>query len=185
MKILTPNNRICLTFVLLATFIVLLPNLDNGWVNWDDHKYVLENPLIRSLAVENIAAIFTQREFMGNYHPLTLLSLAVDFSLFGLDARGYHATNLLLHLANTALVFWLFTLLGLRSAAAALVALLFGVHPMHLESVAWISARKDVLYGLFFLSGLIAYLNFLLRAESRSKFYICLLYTSPSPRDPE
>jgi tetratricopeptide (TPR) repeat protein len=160
----------------LLTLIVLLPNLNNGWVNWDDPDYVLNNALIRPLSVDNVKTIFTALQYQGNYHPLTLLSYAADYAIGGFEPRVYHATNVLWHLANVALVFWLIYLLCGRMEVAGLTALLFGIHPMHLESVAWVSSRKDVLYGFFFLLGLVAYLHHLKSKPGRKPFYwMCML----------
>src|ERR1051325_9147161 len=93
-----------------------------------------------------------------NYHPLTILSLAVNYHFSKLAPYGYHLLNLILHLANTLLVFFFTYKLSRQNVFAAFfVSLFFGIHPMHVESVAWIAERKDVLYTFFFLAGLITY----------------------------
>lgn len=139
------------------------------FTNWDDIQYVTDQPLVKSLSSENIAEIFEPSSaVMLNYHPLTVLSLAIDYS------RGYDdldntlkidpfvATNLLLHLLNVFLVFILvFKLSNKKLWAAVIASALFAIHPMHVESVAWISGRKDVLYGFFFLLSCWAYLKYL------------------------
>ncbi|MCB9234523.1 MAG: tetratricopeptide repeat protein [Bacteroidia bacterium] len=152
--------------VLLATLLVTGSALKYGFTNWDDGSYVLDNYLIKSLSGGNLRGMFTET-VMGNHHPLTVLSLAIDYALFGLDPTGYHATNLLLHLACTALVFVFFFRLSGRKDLAAGVALLFGIHPMHMETVAWISDRKDLLYTLFFLGGMVTYLRYLLAEKGK------------------
>jgi Tfp pilus assembly protein PilF len=144
--------------ILAITFVAYLPSLDNAFTNWDDPQYVLENPLLPRGDLSEIL----RTPIGGNYHPLTVLSLAADYRRAGLDPAAYHVTNLALHVANTALVFvfvWMLT--RGRRWAAAVTSLLFGIHPMHVESVAWISERKDVLYAFFFLLGLLAYLKYL------------------------
>ena len=108
------------------------------------------------------------------YHPLSILSLAVDYRLFGLDPVGYHAVNLALHLANTLLVFGVLRLLSGSLAAAAAGSLLFGVHPLHVESVAWIAERKDVLSAFFFLGALGAYLRHLGGTRRRAWYLLAL-----------
>ena len=147
-----------LAAILALTFTVYAPSLDNDFTNWDDTQYVLDNPL---LAHPDLGAILTT-PIGANYHPLTILSLAANYRISGLHPGSYHAVNLLLHLANTALVFaFVWMLSGGRRWTAIVTSLFFGIHPMHVESVAWIAERKDVLYAFFFLAGLIAYLEYL------------------------
>ncbi|MGB0932463.1 MAG: hypothetical protein ACPGVB_16895, partial [Chitinophagales bacterium] len=160
----TPSLKfwwLTLGVVLLLTFVVFFPSLQNGFVNYDDTVYVYENPYIQSLSSENLHQIFT-KPMAHNYHPLTMLSLAVNYHFSELNPFGYHLTNLLLHLANVFWVFWLvFWLSGKRIEMSVIVSLLFGIHPMHVESVAWIAERKDVLYAFFFLPALIAYIRYI------------------------
>lgn len=150
--------------VLLITALVFWPSLSNRFVNLDDPQYVLENPVVKEISADHLRAIFTE-QFVGNYQPLTMLSYMIDHSLFGLDPFGYHLVNILLHLANTILVFMiaekLAASLRLKEVRwmGLVTALLFGIHPLHVESVAWISERKDVLYGFFFLLGLHQYIS--------------------------
>jgi len=149
------------------TFIAYLPALSAGFVNWDDQRYVYENALIRSLDLAFIKTIFTTIQ-VSNWHPATMLSFGVDFSLWGDAPFGYHLENVLLHSVNTVLAGLLACRLAEtrgRSGRFAFVAglstaLLFGLHPMHVESVAWVSERKDVLSGLFFLLAMLSYLRY-------------------------
>lgn len=150
------------------TFLVYLPALSGGFVNWDDQRYVYESGLIRSIDFAFIKTIFTTIQ-VSNWHPLTMLSYAVDFALWGLNPLGYHLENNILHAVNTFLAGLLAARLveargrhgSLFAFIAALAtALLFGLHPMHVESVAWVSERKDVLSGFFFLMSLLAYLRY-------------------------
>lgn len=144
--------------ILLLTFLVYLPSLSHGFTNWDDDAYVTENPL---LANPDLAAVM-RTPVSGNRHPLTILSLVLNYRISGLNPGSYHWFNLLLHLANTALVFlFAWKLSRGRFWTAAATSLFFGIHPMHVESVAWVSERKDVLYTLFYLLGLIVYLRYL------------------------
>jgi protein O-mannosyl-transferase len=163
------NTLVPLLVILVITFIAFLPALRNGFVLWDDPEYTFENPLLKNFSHSKIFSFSTF--YMGNYHPLTLLWLHWEVLLFpkgdpalyhGLDPFWFHLNNLLLHVLNTALVFYLVhELFGKKSwKIAAVVALLFGVHPMHVESVAWVSEIKDVLYGAFFLGALLAYTRF-------------------------
>jgi len=141
----------------LLTLLTYWPSFNNGFTNWDDEIYVLYNPLIRDLSLDGVIKIFATPSYMGNYHPVTLLSYALDYKLSGLDPRVLHATSLLLHIASTVLVFIFISLLFGDRSMGFLVGLLFGIHPMHVESVCWLSARKDVLYAFFFLASLISF----------------------------
>jgi len=144
--------------VILVTFLVYIPSLQNGFTNWDDNHYVTTS---RILAHPTFHAILTT-PITGNYHPLTIYSYVLNYKWFGLKPAGYHGINLLLHLANTALVFlFVWRLSRGRFWTSSMTSLLFGIHPMHVESVAWIAERKDVLYAFFYLLGLLAYLRYL------------------------
>jgi protein O-mannosyl-transferase len=168
----------------LTTFLVYLPALRNEFVNWDDNLYIFENPHIRSLD-----AAFFRWAFFGfhvsNWHPLTWISHAVDYAIWGLNPLGHHLTNIILHAVNTALVvvlaLKLFETARERSGqnasasflndrtmliAAGVTGLLFGIHPVHVESVAWVSERKDLLCALFFLLSIINYTKYVGRRES-------------------
>jgi tetratricopeptide (TPR) repeat protein len=132
---------------------------DHGFVDWDDQDYVQENVLVRT---HQYGALLTA-VVSNHYHPLTMLTLARDAGS-PLVATPFLVTSVALHVMNTLLVFWLALRLARgRLAVAGLTALLFGIHPMHVESVAWVSERKDVLYAFFFLAAAIAYLRYLER----------------------
>ena len=142
--------------VALAAF--LSPAIQNGFTNWDDPGYVTANPLIHSLNGSALGRIFTT-PVMGNYHPLTILSYAIEYAFLGDSPRLYHIDNLLLHLGVTLLVFFLLVQLGGNRAAACVGALIFGLHPAHVETVAWVSDRKDLLCGLFFFAASVVYVR--------------------------
>jgi tetratricopeptide (TPR) repeat protein len=151
--------------VLGAVFFIYRPALQHDFTNWDDAVYVTENPLFLYPSAENKAAIWTQPVSL-NYHPLTMYSLSMDYhaSRPGAlpPARPFIATNIMLHILNTLLVFFFaFLLSGRLWEVGVLCAAIFGIHPMHVESVAWISERKDVLYGFFFIAALISYLQYI------------------------
>ncbi|MCG3165216.1 MAG: hypothetical protein POELPBGB_00978 [Bacteroidia bacterium] len=164
------TSALVLFIILCITYISFSPSLKCDFTNWDDPRYVLENPLLKSTKSENIKEIFKTKEVSLNYHPLTIWSLALDYQKAKLDKpEVYHRTNLLLHVANTLLVFVLIYLFSNgRIEVAAFTALFFGIHPMHVESVTWIAERKDVLYTFFFLLALITYLRF---SENRKWWY--------------
>lgn len=156
---------------LLLAFIAYLPVFNADFVNWDDGDYAYEN---KSFATHNLNDIMF-KPVQGNYHPLTMLSLYANYLMSGPeDGTSYHVFNLFLHLLNTLLVFLFVRKLTEGKVWAAFVtALLFGIHPMHVESVAWVSERKDLLYSTFFLAGLISYVNFC--RTQKSSYYIFTL----------
>lgn len=174
------RGQITLWLVAIATLTILayLPALDNGLTNWDDNFYVLENPHIQRLDGETVHALFFSKDkfYMGNFHPLSMLSLAFDYQIAGFEPWIYHLTNLLLHVINTILVFWLVFLLFDNVKIALVAAALFGVHTLHAESVVWVSERKDVLHTLFFLSSIIAYLKYLQKNNGQHYLVSLMLF---------
>ena len=151
----------------LVSVIVFSPMTKNGFIDtWDDGVYILKNKLLHDLSGEGIANMFRFgddfQKLVNNYHPLTILTLAINYKISGLNPTSYHAPTMALHGLNAVLVFIFVYLLTRRKLWPALVSgLLFAVHPMHVESVAWATERKDVLYTFFFLGGLIAYVKYL------------------------
>ncbi|MGH7276665.1 MAG: tetratricopeptide repeat protein [Candidatus Rokuibacteriota bacterium] len=154
--------------VAAVTFVVFLPALGNGFVSWDDDTNFLGNPRYRGLGPAQLAWMFT--DLRAHYMPLTWLTLGLDYVLWGMNPVGYHLTSVLLHAANAALFFLVARrLLGAALPAAPgstlrfgslVAALLFAVHPLRVESVAWVTERRDVLCGLFYLLALLAYLRY-------------------------
>ncbi len=137
--------------LVLLTLIVYRPVSTHGFVNFDDGLYVSGNRHVQQGLTWRGFLWTWQANVASNWHPLTLLSHMLDCELFGMDARGHHLTSLLLHLANVWLLFGVLRRITGAVGASALVAALFGIHPTHVESVAWIAERKDVLSGFFFL----------------------------------
>ena len=161
------NRKMTIGIIVGVTLLAFLPTLGADFVNWDDGDYSYENKFITNLFNPEI---FT-RAVQGNYHPLTMFSMAINYAISGTNAWSYHLFNLVFHLINCILVFRLAYLLSDKNNFIALVtALLFGIHPMHVESVAWVSERKDVLYGLFFLLGLISYVKYV--DENSKRHYV-------------
>lgn len=154
----------------IGAFIAFIPAMQNGWVNWDDEQYVLNNGLIRSLNWDAIKLMFTTDQVAGLYHPLTLLSLAMDFHFAGIDPGLYHRINIYFHVINVILGFVFVRKLTGNLYVAFAVAVLFGLHPMNVESVAWVSARKNVLSVFFLLLALISYLQFSISKERAKKW---------------
>jgi protein O-mannosyl-transferase len=155
--------------ILISAFIAFSPCLKNGFVNWDDDRYVTENPVVRDLSLDGIKEVFSSF-YVSNYQPLTMLSYLAEFRAFKLNPYGYHLTSIILHLLNSLLVFWLIYMLSRKISVSLIVAVLFAIHPLHAESVAWVSERKDLLYSFFFLASVIFYCYYL-RAGRINKFY--------------
>ncbi|HEY6000296.1 MAG TPA: tetratricopeptide repeat protein [bacterium] len=158
---MTAKRRVAAIGLGLAGAILLayLPVLGNGFVNFDDYAYLWDGSLVRDgLSARGLVWAFTTTH-AGNWHPLTWLSHMADVQAFGMDARWHHGASLALHAANAVLLF-----LGLRSLtgatrASAVVAALFGLHPLHVEAVAWTSERKELLCTFFWLLAAGAYVR--------------------------
>ncbi len=173
-------------FISLITIAVYIVALQNNFIEWDDIEYVADNLYIRSLDTT-----FLRWAFLGfhvaNWHPLTWISHALDYAVWGLNPLGHHLTNVILHAINTGIVVSLaYRLLQagknkttttdlpedanerMMLIAAGVTGLLFGLHPLHVESVAWVSERKDLLCGLFFLLSIAAYLSYARVADTGS-----------------
>lgn len=143
-----------------AALLVFAPARNNDFLNWDDQSYVTQNDHVQGgLTVAGLAWAFTQSH-SANWHPLTWMSHMLDVELSGLRPSGHHTTNLLLHAANAALLFLLLHRLTRSVWRSALVAAIFALHPLRVESVAWVAERKDVLSTFFGLLCLMAYGNY-------------------------
>jgi tetratricopeptide (TPR) repeat protein len=162
---------LCALLASAAAFLTFVPSLSSAWLNWDDWIMVARNVHIQGIGWENLRWAFTASP-TGAYQPAAYLSYALDHALWGLDARGYHLTNSLLHAACAALFFFgarrLLALASSRAgseplwaldAAALFSALVFAVHPLRVESVSWIAERRDSLCGVLWLGALLAYLR--------------------------
>jgi len=155
--------RAALLALLAVTFAVYAPVLRHGFVEWDDPFYVTGNPHVREgLTAGGVAWAFTSTQ-LANWHPLTWMSHMLDVSLFGLAPWGHHLTSLLLHLANTLLLYVALRRLTRAPWPSLAVAALFALHPLHVESVAWVAERKDVLSTACWFAALWAYARFVER----------------------
>ncbi len=158
-----------LVLILVLTVFLFSPSLTQPFVSWDDEGHLTENLQVRTLEPSNIRAIF-RSEVNRTYIPLTVLSFAVEHHFFGYRPWVYHLTNLLLHLGVVVLVYVLALRLNFGHHAALLAALLFAVHPMHVESVVWVTQRKDVLYSFFYMLALWQYVVYV--QEQRTAAFI-------------
>src|SRR5947208_13732032 len=158
------------SLVALVTLVAFLPTLHNQFVNWDDDVNFLDNPHYRGLGWSKLHWMWTTFH-MAHYIPLTWMTLGMDYLLWGMNPVGYHLTSLLLHVTSAVVVFFLarrFLTLALPRASgrghaltvsAGFAALVFAIHPLRVESVAWATERRDVLSGLFYLLTLLTYLR--------------------------
>jgi protein O-mannosyl-transferase len=155
----SPEKRNPVVCLLLAAITLALynPVTRHPFVNYDDDRYVSENPHIRQgLTVETFRWAFTSTE-QANWHPLTWMSHALDYSLFRLNPAGHHFSSVLLHAINVVLLYLLLMWATGRSGSSLFVAMLFAIHPINVESVAWVAERKNVLCTTFFFLTLLAY----------------------------
>ncbi len=154
-----PDIKFCLILV-IATFAVYGQVINYDFISFDDMAYVVENPHVRTgLTSKNILWAFTSVH-AGNWHPLTWLSHQTDVTLYGMNPGLHHLNNVIFHIANTLLVFLLFRKMGGSISQSGFAAALFALHPLHVESVAWVSERKDVLSTLFWLLTMTSYFRY-------------------------
>ncbi len=186
-SILSKKISRVIAIISIITFAIYIPALQNGFVNWDDNVYVYDNQNIQTLGPDFFKWIFSA-EANPTWHPLTLLTIGLDYSIWGLDPKGYHLTNIIFHIMNTILVF----ILSVRLAAygnsnhkvdkkvlisGIITAGLFGIHPLHVESVVWISERKDVLSSFFYLLALLSYLKYVsIYSKKAVLYFTCLIF---------
>ncbi len=175
------NIRARENFILCSAIIILIigifwPVFSFDYVLYDDGGYVYNNQnVLRGLTLENVKWAFTTFD-RSNWHPLTWLSYLLDIELFGMNPGAQHGINLFFHILNSVLLFVILTKITGQRSASLIVAGLFAVHPLHVESVAWISERKDVLSTFFFLMALLGYARYV-QKPSRARYGImALLY---------
>ena len=139
--------------LIVITLVVYAQNTGHGFISLDDMQYVTDNPMVRQgLTFEGLIWAFDNEGYASNFHPLTWLSLMLDSELFGLEnPGGFHAVNIALHLLNVLILFFVLDRATGETRLSAFVAALFAIHPIHVESVAWVAQRKDVLAGLFWI----------------------------------
>jgi tetratricopeptide (TPR) repeat protein len=175
------RNILFLAAIMLLCFLVYIPSLQNGFVDWDDHGYILSNPHINKIStwesfLQNTKEIFSTA-VGGAYTPLTVMSFVFENFIYGVEKpKFWHLNNIILHLICVLLVFRISLALGLKIIPASFCALLFGIHPMRVESVAWVTERKDVLYGSFYLLALYYYIKSV-KLTFRKRYLLIILTT--------
>jgi len=164
---------ICLIAAILFPYGQIV---NHDFVSYDDPKYVMENPHVKAgLTRESIIWAFTTQHD-GNWFPLTWLSHMLDCELYGLNPMGHHWTNLLIHMANTVLLFLIFQMMTGSTWRSGFVAALFALHPLHVESVAWVAERKDVLSTFFGMLTLLAYNRYVRQTHLINYLLIILFF---------
>ncbi|WP_051328071.1 tetratricopeptide repeat protein [Desulfatirhabdium butyrativorans] len=159
--------------LVLLTAWIYTPVIHLGFIHYDDTEYVWRNAVVsKGLSWDGFRWALVSGH-ASNWHPLTWLSLMLDVSLFGPHPLGHHVINVLFHILNTVLLFHIWTKMTDEVWPSAVLAALFAWHPMHVESVAWISERKDVLSAFFFLMTLVAYRRFVLR-QSMGRYLLVM-----------
>ncbi len=154
-------------FLMIVTFLAYSQVLDYGFLNFDDNQYVTENiHITKGFNYADVVWALTE-SYASNWHPLTWFSHMLDFELYGLDPLGHHLTNLIFHIANVLLLFWVLLKMTGALWRSAFVAVLFALHPLNVESISWIAERKNVLSGFFFFLTLWAYIQY----SEKKKFY--------------
>jgi len=160
--------------LILATLVTFGQVIEFEFLNYDDDEYITANKNIqKGFSLENIAWALTA-EVSGNWHPFTLFSHMLDYRLFGLDAGKHHLTNLILHMINSLLLFLVFSRISKKIYPSAFIAALFALHPLHVESVAWVSERKDVLSTFFFMLTLWCYYKYI--EHPSTKCYLAIVF---------
>lgn len=175
MKQFFKPERNLLSVIVLLTILVYSNSLFNGFTNWDDELNVTANLSIRSMGFYNLKIFFTT-PYVGMYVPLTMITYAFDYLIAGLNPIMFHLTNLLLHIINVVLVYKLIKLLTGTINVSAIAALLFAVHPVNVESIAWISTRSSLLFTLFYFASLIYYIRYLNHGEKNKHLVIALIF---------
>ncbi|MFB3851372.1 MAG: tetratricopeptide repeat protein [Acidobacteriota bacterium] len=163
-------------FLVLASFLPFIPLLNAEFVYWDDDVYIVENARVqKGITLDNIKWAFTTIYF-GFYYPMTWLSHMLDCELFGLNSKMHHLTNIIWHILNTFLVFVFFENSTKEKIKSFLLATIFAVHPLNVESVGWISERKNLISGFFFLLGLNLYFIYTKNQNWRNYAFVYTAY---------
>ncbi len=166
---------ICL-FLVAASLIVYGQVITHEFINYDDGVYITENPHVKDgFTLESIKWAFTTGH-ATNWHPVTWLSHMLDIEIYGLNPMGHHWTNLQIHIVNSILLFLVFKIMTGAIWKSAFVAAIFALHPLHVESVAWVAERKDVLSAFFWILGMWAYVHYVKQPDKKRYFLLILLF---------
>ncbi len=178
---------IMLAGIALLTFFCYHYSLGNQFTNWDDQRFIPENIFIKSFSPTNLKMMLFHDVTGDYYYPVTIISYAINYHFSGLSPGMYYLINILLHIANSCLVFFLvltilksmeksgYGIFKWKEWLAFFCTLAYAIHPMHVESVSWIAERKDVLYAFFYFLGMIAYIRFMYAEEKKRRWFLLVL----------
>ncbi|CAN2041017.1 protein O-mannosyl-transferase [Candidatus Magnetomoraceae bacterium gMMP-15] len=170
------NTLIICLLLILSTLVVYWQVTCHDFINYDDDLYVTENSNVQSgLSIDSIIWAFTTGH-AGNWHPITWLSHMLDCELYGLNSMGHHWTNLQFHIINTILLFIVIRLMTGAVWKSAFIAALFALHPLHVESVAWVAERKDVLSTFFWFLSMIAYFYYIKNSSKKNYLLLAVIF---------
>ncbi|MBN2019421.1 MAG: tetratricopeptide repeat protein [Sedimentisphaerales bacterium] len=162
--------------IAVATLVAYEPVRHNGFVNFDTHTYVTKNPYVnKGITLQSVTWAFTEYR-SANWHPLTWISHMLDCELYGLNPLGHHITSLVIHIVNSVLLFLLLYKMTGATWRSAFVAGVFALHPVHVESVAWIAERKDVLSGFFWMLTILVYIRYTERPSVRRYMLVVIIF---------
>src|SRR3989339_1903591 len=154
--------------IIIITFFTYFNSLQNEFINyWDDNTYITGNDLIKTLNFSNLKLIFSSF-FFTEYYPINLLSYAIDYHFWGLNPLGYHITNVFLHSLNAILIFKIITTMVNRFSVASIATIIFITLPVNVETVVWVSERKNMLSFLFFLVSFYLYIKY---QKNENRYY--------------
>ena len=173
---ITRSNTAFVLIIVFLTALIYSSAVNNDFTSWDDNHYVTGNRFIKDFSKEGVKKLWTERTGMGGTR-LTLTSFMIDYKLWGLNPKLYHAENVLWHILNSLLLYFPILRLMKNKKIAFVTAILFAIHPMHVESVAWIAERKDVLYTFFLLLCLHAYISYIKSKKPLKKGLYWLAFT--------
>jgi len=167
------HDCLVILLVLIVTALVFSGSLALDWTNWDDDLLIYENRLVKEGTINEI---FTKPADYNTYNPLVIISFALEWKLVKDAPFLYHLDNLLLHLLCTLLALLFFHRMGLSILWSGFAALLFGIHPMRVESVAWVTERKDLLYGFFCLAALLTYIHYIVSGKNKQLLLVFIFF---------
>ncbi|MBF0464174.1 MAG: tetratricopeptide repeat protein [Nitrospirae bacterium] len=163
-------------FIIVLTVFVFIEVRGFDFVNLDDTKYIFENQrVIHGLTLDNVLWAF-KTTYSFYWQPLTWLTHMLDIEMYGLNAGGHHITNLIIHILNSILLFYAFYLINADMLRSGALAALFALHPMHVESVAWIAERKDVLTAFFYIAAVALYFSYAKKPSLRKYIYVAIAF---------
>ncbi|MBN2145142.1 MAG: glycosyltransferase family 39 protein, partial [Candidatus Aureabacteria bacterium] len=174
-SVMAGNKTVAVLFIILGALLLYLPCLSYDFFAVDDWAYVQKNEFIRSFSWDHLRIFFT-RSFVNLWLPVTMLSYSLDHTIWGTNAFGYHFTNLVLHLLNIFFVYHLFLRLKCPHSIAILSSAIFAIHPVQIESVVWISERKNVLSFFFFLLSCLHWLSWLQTRKGSSGVFTLFFF---------